>query len=178
MSNCWLKLELSSEAPKNWPRKRIGIHERIMDLTRCPKKEATIQEINPDDTLENKAVFERSDDDHPKVGNLNRIKIDIRQNEISEVLKYNILRREDNQGLQNWKSYPGISNIVEIARQITEKGDTSSIGNLAEMMQVHESQQSAAVIATIAVLVGSRLDDGTDKLFREAIGNYVGYISD
>ena len=107
---CWLKLELSSKAPKNWSRKRIGIHERIINLTRCPKKEATIQEISPDDTLENKAGFERSDDDHPKVGNLNRIEIDIRQNEISEVLKYNILKREDNQGLQNWRSYPGISN--------------------------------------------------------------------
>ena len=107
------------------------------------------------------------------MGNLNRIKIDIRQNEISEVLKYNILRREDNQGLQNWKSYPGISNIVEIARQITEKGDTSSIGNFAEMMQVHESQQSATVVATIAVLVGSRLEDSTDKVFREAIGDVI-----
>ena len=57
---CWLNLGLSDEAPKNWSRKRI--HERIMSLTRCPKKEATIEEISPGDTLENEAGFERSDD--------------------------------------------------------------------------------------------------------------------
>ena len=41
------------------------------------------------------------------------------------------------------------------------------------MMQVHESQQSAAVIATIAVLVGSKLNGNTDKVFREAIGDII-----
>ena len=41
------------------------------------------------------------------------------------------------------------------------------------MMQVHESQQSTAVIATIAVLVGSKLDDNTDTIFKEAIGDVI-----
>ena len=41
------------------------------------------------------------------------------------------------------------------------------------MMQAHESQQSAAVVATIAVLVGSRLNEDTDKVFREAIGDVI-----
>ena len=41
------------------------------------------------------------------------------------------------------------------------------------MLQVHESQQSATVIATIAVLVGNSLDNSTDKASREAIGDVI-----
>ena len=49
----------------------------------------------------------------------------------------------------------------------------SNIERLAGMMQAHESQQSAAVVATIAVLVRSRLNENTDKVFREAIGDVI-----
>ena len=114
-----------------------------------------------------------SKEDKPKVETLNRIGVDDRQNKIPGVLRYNILRKEGNKNIQQWKSYPSISNIVELARKVTEEGDTSTIGKLAEMMQAHESQQSAAVIAIIAVLVGSRLDESTDKVFREAIGDVI-----
>ena len=47
------------------------------------------------------------------------------------------------------------------------------IGKLAEMMQVHESQQSASIIATIAILVGSKLHDDIDVVYREAIGDVI-----
>ena len=60
-----------------------------------------------------------------------------------------------------------------MARKITEKGDTSNVEELAGMLQVHESQQSATVIATIAVLVGNSLDDNTNKSSREAIGDVI-----
>ena len=40
-------------------------------------------------------------------------------------------------------------------------------------MQVHEFQQSAAVIATIAVLVGNKLSEKIDKEIREAIGDVI-----
>ena len=73
------------------------------------------------------------------------------------MLKYNALKRNSNDSIQRWKSYPGISNIVDTARKVVEEGDMSRIGKLAEMMQVHESQQSASVIATIAIIVGSKL---------------------
>ena len=71
------------------------------------------------------------------------------------------------------KSYPGISGIVSLAREVTEKSDISEIERLAGMMQVHESQQSAAVIATIAVLVGNKLNESTNKEVREAIGDVI-----
>ena len=49
---CWLNLELSDRAPKHWFRKRQVIDEQILSLTRCPKKEATIEEVGPDETAE------------------------------------------------------------------------------------------------------------------------------
>ena len=132
---CWLKLKISDKEPRNWVRKRKEIDERIMNLTRCPKKEATIEEIRPGDTVETNTGFDRSDEDKPKVGNLNRIEMDARQNRIPGVLKYNILRRKGNESIQRWKSYPGISKIVEIARKVTEEDDTSNIGNLLQLLQ-------------------------------------------
>ena len=43
----------------------------------------------------------------------------------------------------------------------------SNIEKLVGMMQAHKSQQSADVIATIAVLVGNRLNENTNKASRE-----------
>ena len=43
----------------------------------------------------------------------------------------------------------------------------SKIGKLAEMMQVHESHQSASIIATIATLVGSKLHDEVDVVYNK-----------
>ena len=50
---CWLRAKLSDKAPKNWATKRKEIDERIMKSTRCPKKEASIEEVNIEDTDEN-----------------------------------------------------------------------------------------------------------------------------
>ena len=51
--------------------------------------------------------------------------------------------------------------------------ETKDIGKLARMMQVHESQQSATIVSTIAILVGSKLDNSIDAKFREAIGDVI-----
>ena len=50
---CWLRMKLSDEAPKNWANKRREIDERIMKFTRCPNKEATIEEANIEEITEN-----------------------------------------------------------------------------------------------------------------------------
>ena len=89
------------------------------------------------------------------------------------MLEYNILRRQSDNNIQIWKSYPGISKIVQTARDIIEKNDTSNIGELARMMQVHESQQSATIVSTIAILVGNKLDDNIDADYRKAIGDII-----
>ena len=41
------------------------------------------------------------------------------------------------------------------------------------MMKVHESQQSAAIISTIAILVGSKLKNEVKKEIMEAIGDII-----
>ena len=50
---CWLRMKPSDEAPRNWTTKRREIDERIMNLTRCPNKEATIEEANIEEITEN-----------------------------------------------------------------------------------------------------------------------------
>ena len=74
-----------------------------------------------------------------------------------EALNYNILRRKENEELQDWKSYPGIENIVRMARDAVENNARHNIVKLIEMMKIHESQQTAPIIATIAMLIGSKL---------------------
>ena len=40
-------------------------------------------------------------------------------------------------------------------------------------MHVHENQQSATVVSTIAIFVGSKLNDDIDAECREAIGDII-----
>ena len=59
---CWLSLELSDKAPKHWSKRRQTIDERILSLTRCPKKDATIEEVGPDETVEIDTILDRTND--------------------------------------------------------------------------------------------------------------------
>ena len=113
------------------------------------------------------------ENDKPEVRNLGRLEVEARSTDIKKVLDYNILKRHSDENIQIWKSYPGISEIVRIARNIIEKDDTSNLGELARMMQVHESQQSAIVVATIVILVGNKLKDNIDVDYRKAIGDII-----
>ena len=45
-----------------------------------------------------------------------------------------------------------------MARDITENGKEDHIKELATLMQCHESQQSAAAVATIAILIGNKIN--------------------
>ena len=76
------------------------------------------------------------------------MEIESREGDIKKVLKYNILERKKDAKIQNWKLYPGISKIINMARDVVENGNIDNIDELARMMQCNESQQSAAVIPT------------------------------
>ena len=89
------------------------------------------------------------------------------------MIEYNILKRKSDENIQKWKSYPSISRIIQVSRDIIERNDTSNIKELARMMQAHESQHSATVISTIAILVGNKLNDDIDAEYREAIGDII-----
>ena len=82
---CWLKLKTSDSTPRNWVRKRKEIDERIMNLTRCPRKEATIEEISTGEIDDNDTGFLLTEYDIPKVKGLSRLEIDVRRDKISEV---------------------------------------------------------------------------------------------
>ena len=92
--------------------------------------------------------------------------MDSRLQSAYEALKYNILRRDNNEELQEWKSYPGIKDIVRIARNAVEDNARQDMDRLIEMMRVHESQQSAPVVSTIAILVGNKLKNEVTKEVR------------
>ena len=119
--NCWLNLELSDRAPRNWKRKRQAISERIINLSRCPKKAATIEEIDPNDPAESETQYVKTEEDIPKVATLGRLEVNDRLRDIPAVIQYNILRKKDNARIQQWKTYPGVEKIIDMARKITEK---------------------------------------------------------
>ena len=115
--SCWLNLEVSDKAPKHWEGKRQAINERIINLSRCPKKAATIEEIDPNDPAESETQYVRTDEDKPKVATLGRLEINDRLRDIPAVIQYNILRKKDDIDIQRWKSYKGVSKIIDIARK-------------------------------------------------------------
>ena len=101
------------------------------------------------------------------------MEIESRGGDIQKVIKYNILERKKGKNIQNWKSYPGVSRIIDMARDVVEKGNIDNIAELARMMQCHESQQSASVTATIAIIVGNKINNDVDVEYRRAIGDII-----
>ena len=168
---CWLRTNLTNEAPKGWDKKRKEIDEKILKLVRLPKQEAVIEEIDIDEASDNK---DESENNRPSITiNLGRLDIRSRHDDACKALEYNILRRDGNDEIQLWKSYPGVNEIIKGARNVIENHDKKNIDELVNMMKVHESQQSAAVVSTIAVLVGGTLKNEVSKETREAIGDII-----
>ena len=79
-----------------------------------------------------------------------------------KALEYNILKRHESNEMQSWRSYPGMSEIIEIARDIVENNNKKDVDKLANMIKVHECQQSAVVVATIALIVGNKIGSKVD----------------
>ena len=56
------------------------------------------------------------------------------------------------------KSYcAGLSNIITESRKLIEMGQATGIEKLITLMKVHESQQSAPIVASIAILIGNAI---------------------
>ena len=145
-----------------------------MRFTRSPNKEATIEEVDTNEANENDEDDDIMEDNKPSLTkDTGRLDVETRSNDIRKVLEYNILKRKSDDNIQTWKSYPGMSKIIRVSRDIIEKNDTSNIRELARMMQVHENQQSATVVSTIAILVGNKLSNDIDAEYREAIGDII-----
>ena len=146
-----LELKTTESVPKGWQKKREKIYNRIEQFDKMSICEATIEEIDDKE-------IEKVEVSKPEViKNRKRIDMESRIRNSYEAINFNILRRKENEELQNWKSYPGIENIVRLARDVVENNARNEIIKLIEMMKSHESQQTAPIIATIAMIVGSKL---------------------
>ena len=92
----------------------MEIDERIVRLTRSPNKEATIEEVDTSKAYENDMNDNKIENDRPLViKGLGRLDIGTRSDDIKKVLEYNILKRQSDDNIQTWKSYPGISTQIE-----------------------------------------------------------------
>ena len=63
-----------------------------------------------------------------------------------------------------------------MAREMITTGDMKNIDKLATMMQCHESQQSASIIATVAIIIGNKMNSkemNVDEEYRRAIGDII-----
>ena len=106
---CWLKLKTTELVPNGWIKKREKIYNRIEQFDRTSIREATIEEIDDKET-------EKVEVNKPEViKNQKRVDMVSRIRNSYEAINFNILRRKENEELQNWKSYPGIDKIVKQA---------------------------------------------------------------
>ena len=131
--------------------------------------EATIEEID------DKEIEEARLSKPEVIKNRKRVDMESRIRSSYEAIDFNILRRKENEELQNWKSYPGIENIVRLARDVVENNARNEITKLIEMMKSHESQQTAPIIATIAMIIGSKLKNEVTKEIRKSVGDIISW---
>merc|ERR1712198_149078 len=55
------------------------------------------------------------------------------------------------------------STMFRLSRNIVENDDTRRLLELIKIMRVHENQQTAPIVATIALLVGNKVRDNVSK---------------
>merc|ERR1711893_386164 len=87
--------------------------------------------------------------------------------------KRRIITRENNEEMQEWKSYPGMEKIIRISRDIIKNNEVEKLMELIKIMRVHESQQTAPIVATIALLVGNTVKDIVSKDVGLLIGDII-----
>ena len=68
-----------------------------------------------------------------------------------------MLKKKDDSMIKNWKSYPGLAVVIDMAGEIMDTGQTIHLEELIELMLGHETQQSAPLIASMAILKGDKV---------------------
>merc|ERR1711893_71503 len=157
---CWLRLKPSKSIPKGWLEKRKKIYERL----------ETLDDEACEDTIEDMVIEEL---EYAKPEPRKKLNLADQIQRSYEAIGFNILRRKDNEELQEWKSYPGMEKIVRISRDIIEKNGMEKLMELIRIMRVHESQQSAPIVATIALLVGNTIKNIVSKEVGLMIGDII-----
>ena len=128
---------------KNWAEKGKRIGDRITKLIRSPKSEASIEEIPVEKEESINEVH-----NFPTVKCKKIFEIESREEDIKKVLRYNILERGKDEHIQDWKSYPGVEKIIDMARDMITNGNMKNIDKLAKMMQCNERLASINIISS------------------------------
>ena len=168
---CWLRLDVSKKAPKGWSEKRMRITDRITALARNSGGSATLEELPVEPTTK-----ANDNSDHPKACKKGRLELSQRYPDLEKVKQYNMLAKKDDNMINDWKSYPGLAPIINMAREIIETGEKMQIEKLTKLMQGHESQQFAPLITTIAILIGEKVNLNNLSISKEcsrAIGDMI-----
>ena len=100
-----------------------------------PKQEAVLEEITGD--VSPKQMKEEENNIAAVVRGRGRLDIRSRYEDVCKALEYNILKRHEDNEIQSWKSYPGMSKIIEIARNIVENNNKEDVNLLEDMMKVN-----------------------------------------
>merc|ERR1711873_58307 len=105
---CWLRLKPSNSIPKGWLEKRKKIYERL----------ETLDDEACEDTIKETVIEEL---EYAKPEPRKKLNLADQIQRSYEAIGFNILRRKDNEELQEWKSYPGMkkncSNIERYYRK-------------------------------------------------------------
>ena len=69
-----------------------------------------------------------------------------------------MLEKKDDNLINEWKSYPGLALIITMAVKLIDTGQTTQLEELTELMLGNESKQSSPLIASIAILIGDKVN--------------------
>ena len=69
-----------------------------------------------------------------------------------------MLTKKGDKKIDSRKSYPGLATIISMARKIIEREEKGQIEKVVKLMQGHENQQSATIVATIAILICEKIE--------------------
>ena len=114
---------------------------------------ATLEELPVEPTTKADDCFER-----PRASKKGRLELSQRYPNLERVKQYNMLAKKDDNMINEWKPYPGLAPFITMAGEVLNTGKTTQIEKLTKLMQGHEIQQSAPLIATIAILIGEKVN--------------------
>ena len=159
---CWLKMDISKKAPKEWSEKRLRITNRINAMVRNSGSSATLEELPVEPTA-------KADDssEQPKASKKGRLELSQRYPDLERVKQYNMQAEKDDNMINDWKSYPDVALIIAMAREILDTGQTTQLEELTENMLGHDIQQSAPLIASIAILIGDKVISNSLTICKE-----------
>ena len=78
-----------------------------------------------------------------------------------------MLEKKNDSMIKDWKSYPGLALIIDMAREILDTGHTTQLEELTELMLGYEIQQYAPLIASIAILIGDKVNSNCLNISKE-----------